>query len=98
MACASLGVPYIANITGLGTAVEEKDSIQKIVLLLLKRELRKTQKVFFQNAENRDYLLQQHVISGVYDLIPGSGVNLNRFLLLDDDKLVIRSMLKLPIR
>ena len=49
-------------------------------------------------AENRDYLLQQHVISGVYDLIPGSGVNLNRFLLLDDDKLVIRSMLKLPIR
>ena len=83
MACASLGIPYVANITGLGTAVEQKGPMQKPMLFLLKKGLRKAQKVFFQNAENRDFLLKHHVITGDYDLIPGSGVNLERFLLQD---------------
>ena len=83
MACSSLGVPYVANITGLGTAVEQPGLLQKPTLFLLKHGLRKAQKVFFQNAENRDFLLEHHVISGDYDLIPGSGVNLDRFPLLD---------------
>ena len=83
LACASLGIPYVTNITGLGTAVEQKGLLQKPTLFLLKRGLRKAQKVFFQNAENRDFLLKHHVISGAYDLIPGSGVNLDRFPLLD---------------
>ena len=83
MACAQLKVPYIANITGLGTAVEQKGILQRLTLIMLKRGLRKAQKVFFQNPENRDYLLRHHIISGDYDLIPGSGVNLERFPLLD---------------
>ena len=83
MACASLKVPYVANITGLGTAVEQKSPMQRPMLFLLKRGLRKAQKVFFQNAENRDFLLKHHVIHGEYELIPGSGVNLKRFSLLD---------------
>ncbi|MBR1709820.1 MAG: glycosyltransferase family 4 protein [Clostridia bacterium] len=83
MACASLGVPYVANITGLGMAVEQPGLLQKPTLFLLKRGLRKAQKVFFQNTENRDFLLKHHVIKGKYDLIPGSGVNLERFPLLD---------------
>ena len=83
MACASLGIPYVANITGLGTAVEQKGLLQKTVLLLLTRGLRKSQKVFFQNTENCDFLLKNHVISGRYEVVPGSGVNLNRFPLLE---------------
>ena len=83
MACASLGVPYVANITGLGTAVEQKGLMQAPTLFLLKRGLRKAQNVFFQNTENRDFLLKHHTIGGEYDLIPGSGVNLERFPLLD---------------
>lgn len=86
MACASFGVPYVANITGLGTVVEQPGLLQKPTLFLLKSGLRKAQKVFFQNAENRNFLLEHHVISGEYDLIPGSGVNLNRFPLLDYPK------------
>lgn len=82
-ACASLGIPYVANITGLGTAVEQKGLLQKPALFLLKYGLRKAQKVFFQNSENRDFLIRNHVIGGAYELIPGSGVNLNRFPLLD---------------
>ena len=82
MACASLGVPYVANITGLGSAIEQPGILQWPTLLLLKHGLRKAQKVFFQNEENCSFLLKHHVISGVYDLLPGSGVNLERFPLL----------------
>ena len=83
LVCSKLGIPYVANITGLGSAIETKGLIKFISLYLLKNGLRKAQKVFFQNAENRDFLLKHKVISGAYDLIPGSGVNLDRFPLLD---------------
>ena len=86
MACADLGVPYIANITGLGMAVEQKGPMQKPMLFLLKRGLRRAQKVFFQNTENCDFFLQNHVINSYYDIIPGSGVNLERFPLLEYPK------------
>lgn len=79
MACASFGIPYVVNVTGLGMAVENGGLLQKIALMLYKRGLRKAQKVFFQNAENRDFMINRHVVKGAYDLLPGSGVNLNRY-------------------
>jgi galacturonosyltransferase len=78
MACASLGVPYVANITGLGTAVENNGIMQKITLALYKHGLRKAKKVFFQNTENRNFMLNHGVIKGAYDMLPGSGVNLEQ--------------------
>ena len=57
MACASLGVPYVANVTGLGTSIENGGLMQKVSLTLYKRGLRKAQKVFFQNTENRDFMV-----------------------------------------
>lgn len=83
MACASLGIPYVANITGLGTAIENGGVMQKIALTVYKYGLRKAQKVFFQNTENRDFLLSRGIVKGAYDLLPGSGVNLEKFRLLD---------------
>lgn len=79
MACASLGVPYVANVTGLGTAIENGGILQKITLMLYRFGLRKAQKVFFQNTENRDFMLNRHVISTPYDMLPGSGVNLDQY-------------------
>ncbi len=79
IACASLGVPYVANITGLGTAIENGGILQKITLILYRAGLRKAQKVFFQNAENRDFMLKHHVVKDSYDMIPGSGVNLEQY-------------------
>ena len=83
MACANLGIPYVANITGLGTAVENGGIMQIITLYLYKIGLRKAQKVFFQNTENRDFMLSKGVITGHYELLPGSGVNLGGYKLLD---------------
>ena len=79
MACAMMKVPYVANITGLGTAVENGGIMQKITLALYRLGLRKAQKIFFQNTENREFLLSRGVVKGAYDLLPGSGVNLQRY-------------------
>lgn len=82
MACASLAIPYIANITGLGSAVENAGLLQKITLSLYKLGLRKAKMVFFQNEENQKFMLQHGVVKGDYDLLPGSGVNLMQYKLL----------------
>ena len=79
MACASLGIPYVANVTGLGTSIENGGLMQKISLTLYKLGLRKARKVFFQNTENRDFMLKHGIVKGPYDLLPGSGVNLNQY-------------------
>ena len=75
----SLNVPYVANITGLGTAVENPGIMQFVTVTLYKYGLRKAQKVFFQNTENRDFMLAKKVIKVPYDVLPGSGVNLKNY-------------------
>lgn len=77
MACASLGVPYVANITGLGTAIENGGLMQKFLLLLYRVGLRKAQTVFFQNETNRNFMLSRGIVKGTSVLLPGSGVNLD---------------------
>ena len=72
-------IPFVANITGLGTAVENSGMLQKITLALYKIGLKKAQKVFFQNEDNMNFMLNRKIINGDYDLLPGSGVNLIRF-------------------
>ena len=76
MACAKLHIPYVANITGLGTAVEKPGMLQKLTLALYKHGLRQAQKVFFQNTANRDFMLVHGVVTTPYVVLPGSGVNL----------------------
>ena len=79
VACQLCKVPYVANVTGLGTAVENGGVLQKITLVLYKTGLRKAQKVFFQNQANLDFLVKHKVVKNNYALLPGSGVNLERF-------------------
>lgn len=83
MACRMQKVPYVVNITGLGTALENPGMMQKITLILYKLGLKKAQKVFFQNTENRAFMLEHNVVKGAYDLLPGSGVNVDYYTALD---------------
>lgn len=76
MACQLCGVPQIANVTGLGTAVENPGWLQRLTILLYKVGLRKTNTVFFQNQANMDFCRQHGMVKGRTRLIPGSGVNL----------------------
>lgn len=77
IASALSNVPQIANITGLGAAVEYPSLMQKLTILLYKIGLNKTSLVFFQNKENRQFCLERNMIKGDSRIIPGSGVNLS---------------------
>lgn len=77
MACNICGIPQIANITGLGSAVESPGIMQKLTSILYRIGLRKTTLVFFQNSANRDYCVERKLVKNRYVLIPGSGVNLD---------------------
>ena len=79
IACQLCKVPYVANVTGLGTAVENGGILQKITLALYRTGLRKAKRVFFQNQANQDFMLKHKIVKGAYALLPGSGVNLERF-------------------
>ena len=76
MACRLSGNPQIANITGLGDAVENEGWLQRLTIMLYKIGLKKARKVFFQNKYNRDYCIRKGIIKGATEVLPGSGVNL----------------------
>lgn len=76
MACALTGVPQIANVTGLGAAVEYPGLMQKLTVFLYKIGMRKTWLTFFQNNDNMDFCKVHGMVKGRVQLIPGSGVNL----------------------
>jgi galacturonosyltransferase len=79
IACRMQKVPYIANITGLGTAVEKAGFLQSLTSFLYKHALKNAQKVFFQNTENKAFFEKKRIGLGKHGLLPGSGVNLARF-------------------
>ena len=80
--CAWNKVPYISNITGLGTAVENKGVLQIVTTLLYKFALRNAQTVFFQNEENEKFFFDRRIAIGKHKILPGSGVNLSYYQLL----------------
>ena len=79
IACATLDIPYVANITGLGSAVENAGVLSIITTTLYKYALRKAKQVFFQNEANLEFMKKKKIISDDYDLLPGSGVNLRQY-------------------
>lgn len=78
-----LKIPYLLNVSGLGTALEFESSLQKVMITLYKQAAKKAKCVFFQNQENLDFFLKRNMYKGKYKLIPGSGVNLKRWNLMD---------------
>lgn len=81
--CKLLKIPYIVNITGLGIGIDNGGILQKVLLILYKLSINKANKVFFQNKHDMQFMLKKHIIKINYELIPGSGVNLERFKLLE---------------
>ena len=79
IACRLMNVPQVANVTGLGTAVENPGLTQKITLALYRFAFKKIQRIFFQNTENRQFFIDHNLYTDKHGLLPGSGVNLERF-------------------
>lgn len=81
-------IPCVANITGLGTAVEYPGIMRNVLLIIYKLVFNGIYKVFFQNTMNRDLFVFNKIVKENYELLPGSGVNISRYKLLPypDDK------------
>lgn len=78
MACAKLKIPYVANVTGLGV-VGDRGILQKLMLFLYKKGVKKASCVFFQNKSNMEFFQKKKVVRENVMLLPGSGVNVERF-------------------
>ena len=76
LACQITKIPYIANVTGLGTTIENGGILSFISMSLYKIGLKGAGCVFFQNKNNELLFVEKKVVKGKTRLIPGSGVNL----------------------
>ncbi len=76
LACRLGHVPYLCNVTGLGTAIEDGGALSRILLRFYKISMKKAERVFFQNAKNREFMNRHGIAVHNSGLLPGSGVNL----------------------
>lgn len=80
LVCGILKIKCISNITGLGTIFIKESFVTKLAKLMYKRALSYNEKVFFQNNDDKDlFLTNQLIQKSKIDLVPGSGVDLNKF-------------------
>ena len=79
LAARSLKIPYINNVTGLGSVLSKGTLMKNFVLTLFKIAFSKSSCIFFQNSENMKLAKKQGMVKGYCELIPGSGVNTTRF-------------------
>ena len=75
----NMGIPYLMNVSGLGTAVEQLGILQPLMISLYRKAAKKAKCVFFQNEQNREFFIKHKMYSGHYQMIPGSGVNLDKW-------------------
>ena len=75
----NMGIPYLMNVSGLGTAVEQPGILQPLMISLYRKAAKKAKCVFFQNEQNREFFIKHKMYSGHYQMIPGSGVNLDKW-------------------
>lgn len=83
MACAQKRIPYLVNVCGLGTPVENPGPMQVLTVALYRLGVKKASCVFFQNSENEQFFNDRKMAPGHHHLLPGSGVSLEKFPLLD---------------
>lgn len=80
LACRMAHVPYVANITGLGSAIENGGWLKRFVLALYKPALKDAKIVFFENTGDRDALVATGVVPKERDVVlSGAGVNLEDY-------------------
>jgi len=80
MACRLLGIPYAANITGLGTTFQKPGLLRGFVTWMYRVALKTASVVFFENRENMEILRGLDIVREEQCwLLNGAGVNLEHF-------------------
>ena len=84
LAARPLGIPFIPNVTGLGTAFLSGGFLQRIAEGLYRRAFRNLGVIFFQNEDDRDLFLECRLVTQQQArLLPGSGIDLTHFAATD---------------
>lgn len=80
LAAATLGIPTVNNVCGLGTVFLRNNLLSRIAIFLYRWSFRYPRKVFFQNIDDRDLFVNKRLVPAhSADLLPGSGIDLKRF-------------------
>ncbi len=74
-----LGIPCISNVTGFGSVLNASGFKQKIIMSLFRFAFRRSTCVMFQNSTNMKLAEESGMVKGEHKLIPGSGVNTERY-------------------
>lgn len=75
-----MGKPYMNNITGLGSALQEDNLLAKVIRKMYRFALKETKAVFFENVGNRDYFQKYEIAQeDKYIVVPGAGVNTSHY-------------------
>ena len=74
-----LGIPVISNVTGFGSVLNEGGFKQKLIMSLFRFSFRRSACVMFQNSTNMKLAEKSGMVKGEHRLIPGSGVNTDRY-------------------
>jgi len=75
-----LGIPVVNNIAGLGVVFSQDNWLTQLVRLLYRLALSRSNKVFFQNNDDRCLFVDAGLVRPeVTNRLPGSGVDLDRF-------------------
>ena len=76
LACRLAGVPYCANVQGLGTAFQKK-GLATLVTVMYRTALGKARRVFFENEGNAAIFREKHIsVPERQIILPGAGVDL----------------------
>ncbi len=79
MACRKLGIPYFANVQGLGTAFQ-RAGISQLVTLLYRHAFQDVQTVFFENEANAAEFRKRKILPQNRQLVlHGAGINLKEY-------------------
>ena len=83
LAAAKLGIPFVNNITGLGTAFIKQNWVTWLVKQLYRRSQKKADFVFFQNADDKELFSRGKLIpeNVPQEVIPGTGIDTDHFQL-----------------
>lgn len=79
LAAHALRIPVISNVTGFGSVLKKNKLIQSFIMTLFKVSFRRARCIMFQNETNMKTALTGGMVKGDYQLIPGSGVDTDRY-------------------
>ena len=77
--CRLQKIPYIVNITGLGTTFERGGMLKSMVVTMYQTALKKAACVFFQNDRNKQIFEENGIYGQKSKRVNGSGVNVEKF-------------------